>query len=913
MTKRPAWPPQGWTAPLTVLALAVLARCLFLVYINLDADMAVTGLMGRHILTGHFPVFFYGQPFCGAIEAYVAAAIFALLGPSPLTLSLAPTLLGLVFVLVAYLAASDMWGRRAGLWAMLFAACPPYYFALHSVLPRAAYIEIPLLSLLLVWMAFRLVHRQGAWWLYLLYGLAAGVGFWTHFLIAYALVASALYLVLADWRLLLRRGHALIWSGFFLGSLPLWLYNLRHDWGTFTFLMQPKDTVSAWQVLRTLLDMGAPILLGAFHDGTRDPMLPVLSYGAYALGLAALGYLLWLRGRALARLFRLDTSQADGSELFLLVLLVGVLITMLKGEPVGTSRRHYVPLYAAIIPLAGYALARLQQTRHRWALWLGGLALASNLAGLAISSAVCNPHVRHDIQDQVRERQKVIAALLERGVTRAYSLDYWNCPLLTFESGEKLLLVMPQDELDHFYEPNARLVAQAKQTVYLGRRDSHSIRQMLKAMGASHEELHLGSYTAFLNIKPPFQGLKEVLPLGWRASSALMPADLDFALDDDALTRWSPLEPQRPGQTLEMDLGQVVPGLCLVRLASGRLDDQPRCLQAFLSRDGLTWTRVAKMGTVEWPFFWSAGRALDSPDNTHLDLSFSPQDGRYLRLVQTCASDLNYWSVQELRLYQAAPAGPPMQPRSVISFALEHGVGQLYAEPSLRGYVPPSLSPRGQTPPKSAAWPLTIPPYDVLPADLAGVMVAVEAHDGPRLARFLGNQGAVFQQAEVGGYSLFWGISLPGRSGRRVPLAGVSLRSSNPGGETRLLDANQGTAWDSGRPMQPGDYVELTLPSPRRLSSLVLDNRPNPRELPRGLVLALSDDGRQWTEVPCRKTAMGPLVFAGDRLLSSQDGRLRLSFPPTLARYLRLSLSQGHPRERWSIYELRLEEAPAQP
>jgi 4-amino-4-deoxy-L-arabinose transferase-like glycosyltransferase len=198
VTKDSACPGHGWKTPLLLLALAALARCLFLVYINLDADMAVTGLMGRHILQGHWPIFFYGQPYCGTIEAYLAAGIFALLGSSPLTLSLAPTLLGLVFVLVVYLAASDMWGRRAGLWAMLFAALPPYYFALHSVLPRAAYIEIPLLSLLLIWMAFRLAHRRASWWLHLLYGLAAGIGFWTHFLIAYALLASALYLCLAD-------------------------------------------------------------------------------------------------------------------------------------------------------------------------------------------------------------------------------------------------------------------------------------------------------------------------------------------------------------------------------------------------------------------------------------------------------------------------------------------------------------------------------------------------------------------------------------------------------------------------------------------------------------------------------------------------------------------------------------------
>jgi hypothetical protein len=240
-------------------------------------------------------------------------------------------------------------------------------------------------------------------------------------------------------------------------------------------------------------------------------------------------------------------------------------------------------------------------------------------------------------------------------------------------------------------------------------------------------------------------------------------------------------------------------------------------------------------------------------------------------------------------------------------------VRQLYAEASLRGFVPDSLRPGCQTPPRSAAWPLDIAPRQVLPAVLDGVMLAVEAHDGPRLALLLDRLEISCQRADVGGFSLFWRLSPRGPAGRRVPLAGVSLRSSHQGGEVRLLDGNPDTAWDSGGTMQPGDFVEMALPSPHRLSALILDNRPNPRELPRGLELSVSENGRQWHKLACHQTPLGPLVFGGDRLLTSQDGRLRLSFPPTQARYLRLSLSQGHPRERWSIYEVELEEVPAQP
>ena len=204
---------RPWLAAAPILALALAVRGLYLPWLNLDADMTVTGLMARHILDGQFPIFFYGQPFCGTIEAYVAAPFFALFGPSPLTLCFAPLVFCLGFVLLAYFTARDMWGDRAGWWSGMFAALPPYLFAIHGVLPRAAYIETPFFSLLLVWLTFRLVHRQAVTATYFVYGLVAGLGFWTHFLMAYAMVATELYLVAADWRMLLRRGHALIWLG----------------------------------------------------------------------------------------------------------------------------------------------------------------------------------------------------------------------------------------------------------------------------------------------------------------------------------------------------------------------------------------------------------------------------------------------------------------------------------------------------------------------------------------------------------------------------------------------------------------------------------------------------------------------------------------------------------------------------
>ncbi len=64
------------------LLLGLAVRLLFLLTPNMDSDQAVTGLMARHILGGEFPFFFYGQDYCGSIEAYLVSTDLFFLGAS---------------------------------------------------------------------------------------------------------------------------------------------------------------------------------------------------------------------------------------------------------------------------------------------------------------------------------------------------------------------------------------------------------------------------------------------------------------------------------------------------------------------------------------------------------------------------------------------------------------------------------------------------------------------------------------------------------------------------------------------------------------------------------------------------------------------------------------------------------------
>lgn len=64
---------------------------------TLDSDEATFGLMALHVPHGGWSVFMWGQPYMGTIEAFSIAPFVALLGPTALTLRLAPMLLGLIF------------------------------------------------------------------------------------------------------------------------------------------------------------------------------------------------------------------------------------------------------------------------------------------------------------------------------------------------------------------------------------------------------------------------------------------------------------------------------------------------------------------------------------------------------------------------------------------------------------------------------------------------------------------------------------------------------------------------------------------------------------------------------------------------------------------------------------------------
>src|SRR5438105_15921404 len=83
---------------------------------ELDGDEAVDGLMARHIaFLGDRPVFYYGQPYLGSLEAFSAAPFFRLFGSSTVLLKLVPTVYSLGFLALSTAIARRVFGTAPAL------------------------------------------------------------------------------------------------------------------------------------------------------------------------------------------------------------------------------------------------------------------------------------------------------------------------------------------------------------------------------------------------------------------------------------------------------------------------------------------------------------------------------------------------------------------------------------------------------------------------------------------------------------------------------------------------------------------------------------------------------------------------------------------------------------------------------
>ncbi|MEO8972152.1 MAG: hypothetical protein ABI406_11210 [Ktedonobacteraceae bacterium] len=250
--------------------LAIVVRAWLVIHTNgvIDGDEALVGIQAEHILHGELPIYFYGQPYMGSLEAYLAALLFTLFGASVWTLRAEPTLLSLVVIWLTWKLAgilADMAGLSPRLKrffmtvAVLSAVVPPLYDTVVELRMLGGYIETFVLMLWLLLSVVQLLRRWSARatrrelalrWAGI--GFIVGLGFWVDPLIISAIFASAVWIIgyclislRKEWRQPSSGGYTILYGlppvlaaipAAIIGCAPAIYWGYFNHWANFAYV-----------------------------------------------------------------------------------------------------------------------------------------------------------------------------------------------------------------------------------------------------------------------------------------------------------------------------------------------------------------------------------------------------------------------------------------------------------------------------------------------------------------------------------------------------------------------------------------------------------------------------------------------------------------------------------------------------
>jgi Dolichyl-phosphate-mannose-protein mannosyltransferase len=623
-------------------------RAVFLAYPVLDSDQAVVGLMGLHILKGEFPIYFWGEPYSGTLESYLAAVIFFLFGVSRWSLELAPFSFSLVFLVLTWRLGRVVFGPAVGILSLTLVAIPPMLLTWHSVLARGNYIENLVLGNLILLLTLRLAtsamdpvaHRR----IFGVYGFVAGFAWYMSFQSVHYLVASAVFLVWRGRRRLLFRqaGFGLLAAG--LGSLPFWIFNVTSAFSSIKAIGGFAGRASVARAASIFLGTHLPIVAGASSfrynfERVTTHQLPVLEW--IILSLYAASFILGLV--TLIRRSRPDAPRGSrGVGMILLVpLLVGALAT-LGGFVAGQDDpRYLLPLYTAMPLLLGALIGGVA----RWSWVMGAIALAvvliSNLYG-HVTTARALPRQ----SEYVANDRALFETLRARGLPAVFVPEYWFSYRFTFDAGESLIFATPfwrdVPRTLSKYPAYTRVVSRAPSSAFVLWALGPEMEATLAAGGERFERLQVGRFTLLHSFESPAGLSERSLPArSWHIQGEAARR----VADRDPITGWS----GDADDTLRVDLGELA-SIVRISIHLGEISIRnPHGFEVLASATGSDWHLVMSVGPLIPGFAWMGNR-FRLEEHGRVGLRFPPVAARYLA-IRPVARLPQPWAIDELFVY----------------------------------------------------------------------------------------------------------------------------------------------------------------------------------------------------------------------------------------------------------------------
>jgi hypothetical protein len=668
---RPAWSRAVAAAPVVLAGLALL---LLVVRLRLALtpllsetyyDEAVTGLMSLAILRGEPQVFYWGQPYLGAVDAYLAALAFRLTSPGTLALRLAVVATAVLWAWAGWSLARRAAGDGAGFFAGLYLALPPIFL---SYVQLSSHGETVAMSLAAAALALGAClgdpagpapdRRRLPSWAAL--GILAGLAWWGSQMTAMVLVAAALAAT-ARAGVLRGPGPWLALAGFLVGGAPLWVWNARHEWSTFRHLAAWGAPLPAWSDrLRRVMGAFADSAQATFWDGRVVPLPPLVEALGPALLVAAyVPATLLAAGRFgiwTARLVRGRRPLAGALDAVALAFWLTAAAHLVTWFGTSGVIRYSMTFYVTVPVLTAVALARLSVAGRA----ARGVAATVSVALIAYHLMVTITFVRHAAGEPWRPVDAVLARLEALGLSACYA-DSQVAQVVSFESEGRVTCAdfhglrdyASLQAVDAVSDPSRVALVTHRR---LGRPAPGDVAAGLTALGVESRREEIGDHVVFHGFRPPGGPVRLIDRAGWSATASVGAPAAALAFDRRVWTRWA--GPQTPGTWFTLDLGQ--PRIVAQVTLEGGLPvlDAPRGLVLRTSTDGVRWDEVVRLPEVVPGLHWWRGRPRID-ESARVILRLAPRPVRFLRFVHAGEAPGRAWGLAELFVYEPGLGEPP--------------------------------------------------------------------------------------------------------------------------------------------------------------------------------------------------------------------------------------------------------------
>ena len=630
-------------------------------------DFGIVALAAKHMTEGtDYPVFFYGQAYMGVTESALTAVLCRLLHvpPSAFMVYLGTALIGTALLPLLYLCARDAGSRRAGLIAMLYCLVGSDTNFHYAVANRGSYMTLMVTGLFTLWQASRIATRCARghripWHAYLALGAAAGLGWWsTQLMIVFLLAAVVILLTAVRPRLFLGLPPAVL--GFAAGSLPWWLWNVQHHWGTFDF----HKSVG-----------GTTLSRGLKHSWRQFLEIVELSPGDHAVDVLRLALLLAMGGLFLFVLIHDRRSRADGDRFRFrlaapLLLVVMVLIHASSSFATINASRYLLPAIPAVAIMLGVGIDWLLQ-RSRWPLgWIVFLALLPEQIYLLprMNEGMARDRAAWQRAGHLTD---VVAPLCDGVCLAPFTVSWMN-----FATGERLCFAAPPEER---YAPYARRAELATRPAFLA--DYLDIGCFMNHTDTRGLVTNVDGTRIDYDLTPPTQTWRYVATTNVAAIEDAQAHPRHDALQDDLIdTRWLAVVTHDTPVTLTAQFTRPV-ALSGLRLLSPT-DAYPRDVRIEGQVAGQNaWQPLLHTETTR--YFWSGTRIQLDGLQYFQEFRFAPPNPGVTRVRLTFAAPSrdHLLTLSELRFMEATmePSGPTLAFGDCLPALRTNGITRLYA------------------------------------------------------------------------------------------------------------------------------------------------------------------------------------------------------------------------------------------